>query len=79
MILKVKGLNKEDERTYKGEWFTLTAHKHSCPFCLHCTDILFDFTNGPYMFFCLKDAEQGGVLQNGCKEFKDNDESRTDS
>jgi hypothetical protein len=29
----------------------LMPEKH-CVFCEHCTDLLFDYTNGPYMFFC---------------------------
>ena len=24
----------------------------SCLFCKHCTDLLWDYTHGPYMFFC---------------------------
>ena len=23
-----------------------------CAFCKYCTDIFFDYTHGPYMFFC---------------------------
>lgn len=23
-----------------------------CVFCRHCTDIFYDYTNGPYMFMC---------------------------
>lgn len=28
----------------------LMPEKH-CVFCEHCTDLLFDYTDGPYMFF----------------------------
>lgn len=31
---------------------TYGAHKRSCLFCKHCTDIFYDYTNGPYMFIC---------------------------
>ena len=31
---------------------TYEAHKRSCLFCKHCTDIFYDYTNGPYMFIC---------------------------
>lgn len=33
------------------------AHEHSCLFCKHLTDFFWDYTNGPYMFFC--DVEAG--------------------
>lgn len=29
----------------------MLPEKH-CVFCKHCTDIYWDFTNGPYMCFC---------------------------
>ena len=28
------------------------AHKKSCLFCSHCSDVVWDFTNGPYMITC---------------------------
>jgi hypothetical protein len=30
---------------------TYAAHQKSCIFCRHC-DIIWDYTNGPYMFTC---------------------------
>ena len=30
--------------------------KH-CVFCEHCTDIWYDYTNGPYMFLCTKNCD----------------------
>ncbi len=28
-----------------------------CVFCKHCDDIIYDYSNGPYMFFCELDKE----------------------
>ena len=30
------------------------AHKHSCLFCKHCSDIYWDYTNGIYAINCNK-------------------------
>lgn len=30
------------------------CRKNACPVCKHCTDIYWDYTNGPYMFICSK-------------------------
>lgn len=30
--------------------------KH-CAFCKHCTDIFYDYSNGPYMFICELDCD----------------------
>ena len=45
------------------------APKKSCLFCAHCTDIFYDFTNGPYMWYC----DVVGNPENhftGCHKFK---------
>lgn len=34
----------------------------SCVFCNNCTNVLFDYTNGPYMFFCEKAIDKDGVM-----------------
>lgn len=54
MTFVVKGVPKEDQRTYTatGHGYSVVAHKRSCFFCKHLTDIWFDYTNGPYMFHC---------------------------
>ena len=51
--------------------------ERSCVFCKNCDDILYDFTNGPYMFHCLKDptgemilTERGACGE--CEYFNDN-------
>lgn len=47
-----------------------------CVFCEHCTDVFWDYTNGPYMLFCDLDraeVEEHNVKQS-CPEFKDIEE-----
>ena len=39
-------------KEFKGEGYSVLAHPKSCFFCKRCTDIFYDYTNGPYMFFC---------------------------
>ena len=29
-----------------------TGPQRSCLFCKHCTDLFWDYTHGPYMFYC---------------------------
>ena len=50
---------------YKGEVASYELENHSvyampvthCVFCKHCSDIFYDYTNGPYMFMCDKQLE----------------------
>ena len=42
----------EMTRNYKCDYYSVWAHPRSCFFCDHCTDIFFDYTNGPYMWMC---------------------------
>ena len=52
MINKRKEL-LPDHREYELEpGFKVGAHKRSCLFCRHCSDVWWDHTNGPYMFLC---------------------------
>ena len=39
-------------REFVGPSYRLKAPPTSCFFCDHLTDIVYDYTNGPYMFFC---------------------------
>lgn len=49
---------KRSELKPDHRWFEMEdgrkfgAHKKSCLFCKHLTDIFYDYTNGPYMFIC---------------------------
>lgn len=72
MICKVKGVKEEDSRTYECIAYTLIAHKNSCEFCKHLTDTFYDFTNGPYLFFCDKQIDVTmDILRDGCSDFEE--------
>ena len=34
----------------------LLPDKH-CVFCSHCSDVFYDYSNGPYLFLCTKDND----------------------
>lgn len=55
-------------RRYKCEYYECDAPDNCCLFCEHCTDVFFDYTNGPYMFLC--DKGHGGDW-NTCGDFKE--------
>lgn len=67
-------------REYKCEHYNLKAHPKACFFCDHLTDIIFDYTNGPYMFFCDKyiDDPDGEYISRGmrgeCPDFQEEEE-----
>lgn len=51
------------------------AHEMSCFFCKHCTDIFWDYTNGPYMLMCeLPDTDdenqKSAFRDGGCEKFE---------
>ena len=46
-------------KEYKCEYYKVMAHERSCFFCRKCTDIWWDYTNGPYMFFCEDGIDPG--------------------
>lgn len=48
---------------------TYCAKENSCLFCAHCTDIFWDYTNGPYMFICERDQDIENGFEGKCKYF----------
>ena len=58
-------------KEYKCEYYSVQAAENSCFFCQHCTDIFFDYTNGPYMFLCDEDADTRKGCDGQCKLFKE--------
>lgn len=42
----------------------------SCLFCIHCTDIFYDYSHGPYMFICDKNLE----YTTNCEGFEEDKE-----
>ena len=61
----------EDMRLYECEYYRVLAPDKSCLFCDHCTDVFWDYTNGPYMFFCeCKENTDDGTCGN-CNAFEE--------
>jgi hypothetical protein len=58
-------------KEYKCEYYSVQVAENSCFFCQHCTDIFFDYTNGPYMFICDEDADTMKGYDGQCKLFKE--------
>ena len=78
MVFVVKDVPKEDQRTYEAteQGYSVVAHKRSCFFCNHLTDIWFDYANGPYMFHCgccdrSNDPGPEEIIHGECQYFKD--------
>ena len=54
----MKEFKCDNGRTY------LLPDRH-CAFCANCTDLFYDFTNGPYLFICNAEHEYA----DGCEHF----------
>lgn len=75
MIFKVHDIKQEDKKIYKVDDpfvdMKVIGHKNSCLFCSHLTDIFYDYSNGPYMFYCDKDCYKDDISMFGkCKYFE---------
>ena len=65
------------ERIYKlTEKLSVSAPETCCLFCEWCTDVWWDYTNGPYMFYCVgnKDTSKGALGK--CEHFKEEHKDR---
>lgn len=72
MSLKVRNVQEDAAKTYECEYYKVTAHKNSCFFCKRCTDIWWDYTNGPYMWLCTKEVDvEAEFFRTGCQEFEE--------
>ena len=45
--------------------------KKHCVFCKHCTDLFYEYSNGPYMFFCDLDTEVDDHHYESCGMFEE--------
>lgn len=62
-------------RHYKCPEYECDAPDNCCLFCKHCTDVFWDYTNGPYMFMgdcCDGNFETCGMFD---EEVEDPEES----
>lgn len=53
---------------------TYLAHPKACLFCDNCTNIVFDYTNGPYMAMCDIGLPEDIGMTGKCKGFKEDGE-----
>ena len=60
-----------DMRLYECEYYRLMAPPKCCLFCVFCTDVYFDYTNGPYMFMCARDGDTDLGVAGNCQLFLD--------
>ena len=58
-------------RVYECEYYKVVAPDASCLFCDHCTDVFWDFTHGPYMFFCEADRDTERGATGSCDGFEE--------
>jgi len=83
MTFEVRNVPEADKRTYesKENGYSVIAHKKSCFFCSHLTDIWFDYTHGPYMFHCEQeiDPEEKEIVFGECQCFKEVEEDEVHS
>lgn len=74
------------QRHYRLEpWYSIWAPEKCCLFCKHRDQVVYDYTNGPYMFFCdihiAKDEDDGELKYTTelgpigeCSDFEEDDE-----
>lgn len=63
-------------RIYDCEHYIAYVPETSCFFCDHCTDILFDYTHGPYAFVCDIDKDVEIGLSGKCDSHIEGTEGR---
>lgn len=59
----------EELRLYECEYYSVKAPPTCCLFCMFCSDIFFDYTNGPYMFICDIDDDTKIGVTGKCIQF----------
>ena len=65
-----KGYEEKDLKEYMLEdvfpncGFRILALPNTCYFCEYCTDIWWDYSNGPYMFYCEMEHDENGEIVN---------------
>lgn len=70
-------IKEKDKKEYKLDDFldiTVVAHKNSCYFCKNMSDIIYDYTNGPYGICCEKECYNKEAMYGKCKHFKEEGE-----
>lgn len=74
-IYEVVNSNPDEVKRYECDEYIVYAYPETCFFCEHCTDIFFDYTNGPYWLICdlFLEKNTAPVIRNEirCKDFVD--------
>ena len=70
--------NKNNMKLYKchdpiGPGVTVRAPERCCLFCKHCSDVYWDYTNGPYMMICSADHEETLGYHAKCEYFEEDE------
>ena len=60
-----------DMREYRCDYYSVMAPSTSCLFCKSCTDVFWDFTNGPYMFLCDAEGDTNKGAVGECELFSE--------
>ena len=60
-----KSIRSDFSKVYECDDYKCDAHPRGCLFCEHCTDVFFDYTNGPYMFICEKQDGENDPTDKG--------------
>ena len=61
-------------KLYECEFYSVMAHERSCLFCGHCTDVFWDYANGPYMFLCDAGGDADAAQRGECQRFVEEQE-----
>lgn len=64
-------------RIFHGPGYTVKALPQSCFFCDHLTDIIYDYTNGPYGFACDLDGDIETGMRGLCQNFSEEENHGT--
>ncbi len=61
-----------------GPGVVVIAPERACLFCEHCTDIWWDYTSGPYLFFCDKyeDVTKVDGPSGNCPDFQEDKDDK---
>lgn len=70
---QIKNIDEEKLEKYECDEYIVWAIPNTCFFCEWCTDIFYDYINGPYMLFCTWDIDTNSVVtgKTPCKKFKE--------
>jgi len=60
MIILKKDLPPDHKIFIRSDGKRIGAHKHSCLFCEHCTDIYWDYKHSIYGIRCVMDVNGDG-------------------